>query len=76
MCHPERSKRHGALLARSLHRVSVREEKAFVEVPYLYGCAGYNESLPCVKGGGSRQGFPETNEMSFGGSLRSETEGL
>ena len=25
--------------------------------------------------GGTRQGFPETNEMSFGGSLRSVTEG-
>ena len=25
--------------------------------------------------GGARQGFPEANEMSFGGSLRSVTEG-
>ena len=25
--------------------------------------------------GGTRQGFPEANEMSFGGSLRSVTEG-
>ena len=25
--------------------------------------------------GGTRQGFPEVNEMSFGGSLRSVTEG-
>ena len=25
--------------------------------------------------GGTRQGFPESNEMSFGGSLRSVTEG-
>ncbi len=32
--------------------------------------------LPLVRGAGSRQGFPEANEMSFGGSLRSETEGI
>ena len=31
-------------------------------------------TLP-LGGGGTRQGFPEANEMSFGGSLRSVTEG-
>ena len=38
--------------------------------------ASPKESLPCVRGGGTRQGFPEANEMSFGGSLGSVTEGL
>ena len=38
-------------------------EKPSSEMPSASGC------------GGTRQGFPEANEMSFGGSLRSVTEG-
>ena len=40
----------------------------------LCGCQSPSVTEP-QREGGARQGFPEANEMSFGGSLRSVTEG-
>ena len=40
----------------------------------LYGCQSPSVTEP-QREGGTRLGFPEANEMSFGGSQRSVTEG-
>ena len=42
---------------------------------YLIGVLSGGNIAVLREEGGTRQGFPESNEMSFGGSLRSVTEG-
>ena len=44
-------------------------------VLHLFGVLSGTKIAFLWEEGGTRQGFPEANEMSFGGSLRSVTEG-
>ena len=44
-------------------------------VLHLFGVLSGGNIAFLREEGGTRQGFPEANEMSFGGSLRSVTEG-
>ena len=52
-----------------------QEDRECFSFSALYVYSAESKKAFLREEGGTRQGFPEANEMSFGGSLRSVTEG-